>query len=116
MNRREFARLATLTAAAATTLTAATPTPSKKAPVRPKALAAGDTVGLVLPATAASTMDEIAFAKEQLETIGFKVLLGKHVYDRWGYFAGGGVSRRKVPASISLTTSAISAASLTVSK
>ena len=32
--------------------------------------------------------DEIALAKEQLEAIGFKVAIGKHVYDRWGYFAG----------------------------
>jgi muramoyltetrapeptide carboxypeptidase len=87
-NRREFARLLSLTAAAATTLTAATPAPSRRAPVKPKALAPGDTVGLVLPATAAATMDEIAFAKEQLEVIGLKVVLGKHVYDRWGYFAG----------------------------
>ena len=86
-NRREFARLVSLTAAAAS-LTAAAPTSPRSAPVKPKALAPGDTVGLVLPATAAATMDEIAFAGEQLEAIGLKVVLGKHVYDRWGYFAG----------------------------
>lgn len=33
-------------------------------------------------------MDEVAFAKEQLEVIGLKVVIGKHAYDRWGYFAG----------------------------
>jgi len=84
-NRRDFARLLSLTAAAATTLGATT---QRRTLQKPKALAPGDTVGLVLPATAAATMDEIAFAKDQLEAIGFKVVLGKHVYDRWGYFAG----------------------------
>src|SRR6266446_2051271 len=86
-NRREFARLVSLTAAAAS-LGSAAPAPSRGAPVRPKRLAEGDTVGLVLPASAAATMDEIAFAREQLEAIGLKVVIGKHVYDRWGYFAG----------------------------
>src|SRR4051812_7113588 len=84
LNRREFASLLPLGAAAL----AVTPAPTPRASTKPKALAAGDTVGLVLPATAAGAMDEIAFAKEQLEAIGFKVVLGKHVYDRWGYFAG----------------------------
>ncbi|HJW94320.1 MAG TPA: LD-carboxypeptidase [Thermoanaerobaculia bacterium] len=84
LNRREFASLLPLGAAAL----AVTPAPTPRASTKPKALAAGDTVGLVLPATAASAQDEIAFAKEQMEAIGFKVVLGKHVYDRWGYFAG----------------------------
>jgi len=83
-NRREFAQLAALSVVAAGVRGAESPRQS----IKPKALAAGDTVGLVVPATAAATMDEIAFAKDQLEAIGFKVVLGKHVYDRWGYFAG----------------------------
>lgn len=92
-NRREFARLVSFTVAAAGAGQAESLSYVSAAdvgrPLRlPKALAAGDTLGLVLPATAAATMDEIAFAKEQLEAIGFKVVLGKHVYDRWGYFAG----------------------------
>src|SRR5947199_5402812 len=95
-NRREFARLVSFTFAAAgagqaeslSYVSAENVGRPLRLPVRPKALAAGDTLGLVLPATAAATMDEIAFAKEQLEAIGFKVVLGKHVYDRWGYFAG----------------------------
>lgn len=84
-NRREFARLVSLSAVAAASISA---TPSPRPSVKPKALAPGDTLGLVVPATAASTMDEIAFAKEQLEAIGFHIVLGKHVYDRWGYFGG----------------------------
>ena len=92
-NRREFARLASLTAAAMSMGTAAppaapAPSATRRSPARPKRLAAGDTVGLVVPASAAPTMDDIAFAKDQLEAIGLKVTLGKHVYDRWGYFGG----------------------------
>ena len=85
-NRREFARLATLAIASASSVSAAPV--SRHTAVRPKALAVGDTVGLVLPATGAQTRDEIAFAKDQLEAVGFKVVLGQHVYDRYGYFAG----------------------------
>jgi muramoyltetrapeptide carboxypeptidase len=87
LNRRDFARVLSLTAAAAAALpqSAATVSPS---PIKPPRLSAGDTLGLVLPATAALESDEIAYAREQLEAIGFKVRIGTHAYDRWGYFAG----------------------------
>ncbi|HXH93984.1 MAG TPA: LD-carboxypeptidase [Thermoanaerobaculia bacterium] len=86
LNRRDFAKLSVTAAAAVATtrtLNAATPTI-----VKPKKLSPGDTVGLVLPATAAFEADEIQFAKEQMEAIGFKVVIGKHAFDKWGYFAG----------------------------
>jgi muramoyltetrapeptide carboxypeptidase len=86
LNRRDFAKLSITAAAAVTatrTINAATP-----AIIKPKRLSAGDTVGLVLPATAASEADEIQFAKEQMEAIGFKVVIGAHAFDKWGYFAG----------------------------
>jgi muramoyltetrapeptide carboxypeptidase len=85
LNRRDFARAVSMTAIAPTLLAAP---PSRKPMVKPKRLAAGDTVGLVSPATAVFEADEISLAKEQLEAIGFKVVIGKHAYDRWGYFAG----------------------------
>jgi muramoyltetrapeptide carboxypeptidase len=94
INRRDFARLCSVTAAgvAAASISAdAAPKAAARVSrtvVKPKRLAAGDTVGLVLPAAAAFERDEISLAKEQLETIGFHVELGKHVYDQWGYFAG----------------------------
>jgi muramoyltetrapeptide carboxypeptidase len=94
MNRRDFARLLSLSTAAVASLGAsggastAPAAPKRRAAVKPKRLAVGDTVGLVLPASAAFAPDEIAFAREQLEAVGFKVVLGKHVRDRWGYFAG----------------------------
>ena len=87
LNRRDFARVLSLTAAAAAALPQSAATLSSS-PVKPKRLSAGDTLGLVLPATAAFESDEIAFAREQLEVIGFKVKIGAHAFDRWGYFAG----------------------------
>jgi len=84
INRRTFTTALSV-AAIAPSLFAV---PARKPLMKPKRLAAGDTVGLVSPATAVFEADEIALAKEQLEAIGFKVVVGKHAYDRWGYFAG----------------------------
>jgi len=86
LTRRDFARLSiTAAAAAAAPRISAATTP---AAIKPKRLAPGDTVGLVLPASAAFEADEIQFAKEQMEAIGFKVVIGPHAFDKWGYFAG----------------------------
>lgn len=89
LDRRDFARLATFAAAA--TLTAA-PSPKVAAAqpriIKPKRLSPGDTVGLVLPASATFTRDGIEFAREQLEALELKVVIGEHAYDRHGYFAG----------------------------
>lgn len=85
IDRRDFARLATL-AAAAVTVSAAPARP--RAVIKPKRLAVGDTVGMVLPASSTLEADDIQLAKEQLEAIGLKVAIGPHAYDRHGYFAG----------------------------
>ena len=87
MNRRNFARLVSVAAAAATVTASPARAASRKI-IKPKRLAEGDTVGLVLPASATLEGDDIALAKEQLEAIGFKVAIGAHAYDRHGYFAG----------------------------
>jgi muramoyltetrapeptide carboxypeptidase len=87
LNRRDFARVLSLAAAAAATLPQAAAT-LPATPIKPKRLSPGDTLGLVLPATAVFEADEIAFARDQLQAIGFKVRIGQHAYDRWGYFAG----------------------------
>src|SRR5437660_1020927 len=84
LNLRAFARLSVVAAAAPLMGAAANKPPI----IKPKRLAPGDTVGLVLPATAAFEADEIQFAKEQMEAIGFKVVIGAHAFDKWGYFAG----------------------------
>jgi muramoyltetrapeptide carboxypeptidase len=89
LNRRDFARLSLTAAAAAATAPRISAAPATKPPtIKPKRLTPGDTVGLVLPASAAFEADEIQFAKEQMEAIGFKVVIGPHAFDKWGYFAG----------------------------
>ena len=88
LNRRDFAKVVSFAAAATAAALPQSAATLPAAPIKPKRLSAGDTVGLVLPATAAFEADEISFARDQLEAIGFKVKIGQHVYDRWGYFAG----------------------------
>lgn len=93
LNRRDFARALSVaaagTAAALTVSADSKPVARTARPViKPKKLSTGDTVGIVVPATAAMQADEIYFAKDQMEALGFKVELGKHVFDKWGYFGG----------------------------
>src|SRR5689334_3428554 len=80
IDRRSFAGLLELAAAA--------PAATAIRIVKPKRLAPGDTLGLVLPASAEFEADDVALAKETLEVLGFKVVIGPHAYDRYGYFAG----------------------------
>jgi muramoyltetrapeptide carboxypeptidase len=56
--------------------------------LKPKRLAAGDTVGLVAPANATFQSIELQITKESLEALGFKVRIGQHLLDRHGYLAG----------------------------
>src|SRR5512139_3236608 len=56
--------------------------------VKPKRLAAGDTVALVAPANATFNSVDVQIAKESLEALGLKVRVGGHVLDRHGYLAG----------------------------
>ncbi len=56
--------------------------------VHPKALKPGDTIGLVCPAYSAFIRQDVQFAAEALQTLGFKTKIGKHVFDRNGYLAG----------------------------
>ncbi|HEY8184297.1 MAG TPA: LD-carboxypeptidase [Thermoanaerobaculia bacterium] len=83
LNRRDFARLSIAAAAA----TAVAPSPARSN-IKPKRLVAGDTVGLVLPASAAFESDEVQFGKDQMEALGFHVQIGAHAFDKYGYFAG----------------------------
>lgn len=88
LDRRDFARLATLATAASLTFAPARAAFSSRRIIKPRRLSPGDTVGLVLPASATFRRDDIAFAREQLEALGLKVAVGEHAYDRHGYFAG----------------------------
>ena len=85
VNRRDFGRLAIASAAVAALGQRAAP---QRPVIKPKRLTAGDTVGLVLPASAAFDAEDVSVAREQMEAIGFKVVTGAHATDKWGYFAG----------------------------
>lgn len=85
INRRDLGRFAMgITAAAALGQRAA----PQRSLIKPKRLSPGDTVGLVLPASAAFDAEDVTFAREQMEALGFKVVVGPHATDKWGYFAG----------------------------
>src|SRR4051794_14145708 len=87
MHRREFLGSAALAAAGSTfPLTAR----AEAAPgaVKPKRLAAGDTVTLVAPANATFNTVDLQIARESLEALGFEVKVGAHLLDRHGYLAG----------------------------
>ena len=73
------------------TAASALPSPSRAAAasvVKPKRLAAGDTVVLVAPANATFNSIELQIAKESLAALGFTVKVGAHLLDRHGYLAG----------------------------
>lgn len=56
--------------------------------VRPKRLAAGDTVALVAPASATFRPVELDIARESLQALGLTVKVGKSMFARHGYLAG----------------------------
>jgi muramoyltetrapeptide carboxypeptidase len=62
--------------------------PAPRGPVKPPRLKAGDTVGLVIPSSAQWDPTSVEILLESLTALGLKGKLGKHVFDRRGYFAG----------------------------
>jgi muramoyltetrapeptide carboxypeptidase len=62
--------------------------PSPRGPVKPPRLKAGDTVGLVIPSSAQWDPTSVDILLDSLTALGLKGKLGKHVFDRRGYFAG----------------------------
>lgn len=88
MNRRRFvqslgiASLATQLPAPGASAAAAPST------IKPKRLAAGDTVVLVSPANATFNTVDLQIARESLEALGFKVRNGQHMMERHGNLAG----------------------------
>jgi muramoyltetrapeptide carboxypeptidase len=61
--------------------------------VKPKRLAAGDTVARVSPASATFNSVDFQIARESLEALGFKVRAGEHMMERFGYLAGADKAR-----------------------
>lgn len=55
--------------------------------IKPKALKKGDTIGVVAPSSPASP-EKVKLALEQLQALGFNVVMGKSCYQNHGYLAG----------------------------
>lgn len=56
--------------------------------MKAKRLEKGQTVGIVAPASPCNEDIQIHFALETVESLGFQIKVGKHLYDRHGYLAG----------------------------
>lgn len=88
-SRREFARLIASTGVAAAVAPQNTIAQiTGRRVVKPKRLRAGDMIALVLPASIELEPDPVDLAREQLEALGFRVWVGPHLRDRWGFLAG----------------------------
>ncbi len=56
--------------------------------LRPKRLEKGQTIGLIAPASNALENEEIQFAAEVIQSLGFQVKMGEHLFQRTNYLAG----------------------------
>ena len=56
--------------------------------VLPKPLKKGDLIGIISPSAAMADEMEFLFAKEAVEALGFRVVLGEHLAKRRGHLAG----------------------------
>jgi muramoyltetrapeptide carboxypeptidase len=61
--------------------------------LRPRRLSPGQTIGLVAPSSAPNEPEHIRFAIEMIESLGFRVRPGAHLFERDGYLAGGDAAR-----------------------
>lgn len=55
--------------------------------IKPKGLAKGDTIGVIAPASPSEKKSEVVRAKEFIEDLGYKVVLGKNVNKLKGFVA-----------------------------
>ncbi len=88
MNRRRFVQSLGLASLATQLPIARVSAADRPATIKPKRLAAGDTVALVAPANATFNTVELQIARESLEALGFKVRVSDHLLSRHGYLAG----------------------------
>ncbi len=61
--------------------------------IKPKKLKAGDTVGVIAPASPPHEPGQVDKAVKWLSTLGLKVKLGKHILDTYGTYAGSDEAR-----------------------
>ncbi len=91
-DRRNFL-VAAGAAALAATASANQAQPRPGTVVKPPRLKPGDTLGLIHPANATFQKMDLEIAVDNLKALGFKVKVGAHALDRYGYFAGKDVDR-----------------------
>ncbi len=56
--------------------------------LKPRRLSQGDTVGLIAPASNETEDEDIRIAADIVESLGFRVRLGEHIFTRNLYLAG----------------------------
>jgi muramoyltetrapeptide carboxypeptidase len=88
MNRRRFVQSLGIASVATQLPAPVTSAAAAPASIKPKRLAAGDTVMLVSPASATFNTMDLQIARESLEALGFKVRAGEHMMERHGNLAG----------------------------
>jgi muramoyltetrapeptide carboxypeptidase len=88
MKRRYFFKLAGLSSLVAGLAAPRSLALETAKTLRPKRLRVGDTVALVSPSGATAERFEVTLVKESMEALGFKVKLGAHLLDRYGYLGG----------------------------
>ena len=91
MNRRGFfaAAAAPIAGSIVTrSLSATGRTQARPAPIKPRRLQSGDTVGIVTPATATFQQVELDVVRESLTALGLTVRVGEHVMSRYGSLGG----------------------------
>ncbi|MCX7918870.1 MAG: LD-carboxypeptidase [bacterium] len=55
--------------------------------IKPKRLTKGDTIGIIAPSSPVKKL-KLKRSIERLKQLGYKIKLGKHVFDEYGYLAG----------------------------
>ncbi len=89
MTRRDFLAVAGAGTIATAALTSTAQSAQTRPPIiKPRRLRAGDTVGVVTPATATFQQVELDIVRESLEALGLKVRIGEHVMNRYGSLGG----------------------------
>lgn len=86
-SRRKFLSTFGLSAIASQFPVTALSSPAQTTGLKPPRLKAGDTVGLINPASIINPED-IESVRQTLTALGLNVKLGKHLLDRYGYLAG----------------------------
>ncbi|QIP15849.1 LD-carboxypeptidase [Spirosoma aureum] len=56
--------------------------------IKPARIKAGDTVGLICPASPAYSRETVQITIESLQALGLQTKVSSHFYDRYGYLAG----------------------------